>query len=499
MGKGKIAKNTLASLFLQVCSVVCGFIVPKLILISYGSAVNGLVNSITQFLSFISLMDLGVGAVVISSLYKPLAEKDQLQINRIVTSSEKFFRTVGRLLLFYVLILIAIYPTLVKKNFDFVYTATLIASISISSFSQFYFGMTDRLLLTADQRGYVQYNAQTVTLILNTLSCAVFIKLGCSIHVVKLASSLIYLARPIFLRAYIIRNYNLNRKEKYDKEPIKQKWNGIAQHVSAVILNETDTIILTALSTLSMVSIYSVYNLVVSGLKKLFESATNGLEAALGELWAKEEYDKCSQLFLFAEWMLHTAVTYVFTCTVLLIVPFVQVYTKGINDAEYTQPIFALLIVLAHTMHCYRLPYHIMVKATGRYKETQRCYYIAAAMNLVVSVICVKKWGLIGVAIGTLTAMMYQTIWMAAYNSKYLIKRRAEKFVKQMTVNLFLFFGCYIILPCFVFMEKVSFMAWIKMAVEVAGCVAAVDVLVNFLFYRKYTQMVFKKLRKGKK
>lgn len=49
MGKGKIAKNTFASLFLQICTVICGFVVPKLILSHYGSAVNGLVNSITQF------------------------------------------------------------------------------------------------------------------------------------------------------------------------------------------------------------------------------------------------------------------------------------------------------------------------------------------------------------------------------------------------------------------------------------------------------------------
>lgn len=170
MGKGKIAKNTFASLLLQICTVICGFVVPKLILSSYGSAVNGLVNSITQFLSFISLMDLGVGAVVISALYKPLADKDQHQIDCIVTSSDKFFRMIGRILLCYVVMLIATYPFLVKRDFGFVYTATLIAAISISSFSQFYFGMTDRLVLTADQRGYIQYNAQTITLVLNTVS-----------------------------------------------------------------------------------------------------------------------------------------------------------------------------------------------------------------------------------------------------------------------------------------------------------------------------------------
>lgn len=498
MGKRKIAKNTFASLLLQICTVICGFIVPKLILSSYGSAVNGLVNSITQFLSFIALMDLGVGAVVISALYKPLADKNQNQIDRIVTSSDKFFSVIGWILLCYVAILIANYPFLVKEDFGFIYTATLIAAISISSFSQFYFGMTDRLVLTADQRGYIQYNAQTITLVLNTLACVVLIKIGCSIHIVKLTTSLIYLARPIFLRAYVNHNYRLNRKVKYEEEPIKQKWNGIAQHVSAVVLNDTDTVVLTALSTLSSVSIYSVYNLVVSGLKKLFESSTNGVEAALGEAWAKKKYRECNRLFLFTEWFIHTSVTYIFTCTALLIVPFVEIYTKGINDAEYAQPLFAILIVLAHTMHCYRLPYHIMVKAAGRYKETQRCYYVAAILNLVVSIFSVKKWGLIGVAIGTLIAMIYQTIWMVIYNSKYLINETGKRFVKQMLINLLVYFGCDIILPLFISLKSISFSGWIMMAIEVALLVAVIEIIVNIIFYRGFVGVFFKKLREGK-
>ena len=498
MGKRKIAKNTFASLFLQICTVICGFIVPKLILSSYGSAVNGLVNSITQFLSFIALMDLGVGAVVISALYKPLADKNQNQIDCIVTSSDKFFRMIGRILFCYVVVLMVAYPFLVKKDFGFIYTATLIVAISISSFSQFYFGMTDRLILTADQRGYIQYNAQTITLIFNTLACVVLIKIGCSIHIVKLATSLIYLARPIVLRAYINHNYRLNRRAKYEEEPIKQKWNGIAQHISAVVLNDTDTVVLTALLTLSAVSIYSVYNLVVSGLKKLFESSTNGVEAALGEAWAKKEYGKCNRLFSFAEWFIHTSVTYVFTCTAILIVPFVKIYTKGINDAEYAQPLFAILIVLAHTMHCYRLPYHIMVKAAGRYKETQSCYYVAAFLNLAISIFAVKKWGLIGVAIGTLIAMVYQTIWMVIYNSKYLINETGKRFVKQMMINLLLFLGCYATLPLFISLKSISLSGWIIMAIEVALLVAIIEIIVNIIFYRDFAGVFFNKLRKRK-
>lgn len=167
-----------------------------------------------------------------------------------------------------------VYPLIANQNLGFLYTATLIAAISISSFAQYYFGIANALLLNADQRGYIQYNAQTVTVVLNTAVCAVMISMNGTIQMVKLATSLIYLARPLALHFYVKRHYQIDWKIKYTEEPIKQKWNGVAQHIAAVVLDGTDTIVLTVFSTLSNVSIYSVYFLVIKGVKTLFLSMT---------------------------------------------------------------------------------------------------------------------------------------------------------------------------------------------------------------------------------
>ena len=54
----KLFLNTLSSFSYQIISIICAFILPRCFLVTYGSEVNGLVTSITQFLGFISLMDL---------------------------------------------------------------------------------------------------------------------------------------------------------------------------------------------------------------------------------------------------------------------------------------------------------------------------------------------------------------------------------------------------------------------------------------------------------
>ena len=70
--KKKLALNTVTSLSLQIITIICGFITPRLFLSAYGSEVNGLVQSVTQFLGVISFLELGIGQVIQSELYKHL-------------------------------------------------------------------------------------------------------------------------------------------------------------------------------------------------------------------------------------------------------------------------------------------------------------------------------------------------------------------------------------------------------------------------------------------
>lgn len=67
--------NISTSLILQMLTAISGLVISRLILLTYGSGVNGLVASISQFLSYVSLLEAGVGGVIRARLFKPLAEK----------------------------------------------------------------------------------------------------------------------------------------------------------------------------------------------------------------------------------------------------------------------------------------------------------------------------------------------------------------------------------------------------------------------------------------
>lgn len=487
--------NSISPLIYQVTTIICGFILPRLILSHFGTEINGLVNSISQFLGVISFLELGVGAVVQSSLYKPLADNDNINVSRVIASADKFFRKLGYILAIYIIVMLFYYPYLVKQSFGFMFTATLILAISIRSFAQYFFGIVNRLLLVADQKAYIQYVAQTIAIIINTIACYTLITFDCSVQIVYGMTSLIFFLQPYAIHLYIKKYYALDRKIHYDVEPIKQKWNGVAQHVAAVILSGSDTVVLTIFSTLVNVSIYAIYFLPMSGARLVIMSMISGIEALIGNLWAKQDLQELREVFAWTEWLIHTGTTLIFALTAVLIVPFVQVYTYGVRDANYIQPLFGVLLVATNSGHCLRLPYNIMILAAGHYKQTQHNYIIAAVMNIVISIIGVKQFGLIGVTLGTMVAMVYQTVWMAWYNSKNFIQWPMRKFFKQMAVNAVSAVAIFIVTGYFT-LTGVSYLEWIILAIKVTACGIFVALLVNYIFYKEFVLKIADKLIK---
>lgn len=203
MRKRRLKYNITTNLIYNLITFVSGFILPKCILATYGSDVNGLVNSITRFLGFITFFEFGIGAIVGSALYAPLANQDYAQINRVIVSSDTFFRKIAKILILYIIILLFFYPLLIENKFGYIYTDVLILTISINMFAQYYFGKTNQILIVADQKGYIFMIIESASMIINVIACVILMKAGASIQVVKGATTIVFLARPLFLHLYV--------------------------------------------------------------------------------------------------------------------------------------------------------------------------------------------------------------------------------------------------------------------------------------------------------
>lgn len=505
MRSKKAIINITMTLLLQIVAIIYGFIIPKVIITSFGSEVNGLVSSITQFLAYITLLESGVGPVIKASLYKPIANKDKKEIANVLRASEKFFRTISYIFIVYLIILAFIYPLIISTEFSYIYTLSLIIIISISTFAEYYFGMTYKLYLQAEQKTYVISIIQIITYILSIVIIVILAKLNCSIHLIKLISGFIFVLRPVLQNIYVKRKYRINIDLVDNEYKLKNKWDGLAQHLAAVIHGNTDVTILTIFSNLTEVSVYSVYYLIVRGINSIIQAFTGGIDASFGDMIAKKEQENLNRKFNIYEVFYFTIATIVYTSTIILIVPFVSIYTKGITDANYIRPVFGVLLVLSEFMWAIRLPYSSITLAAGHFKETKKGAWIEAITNIVVSIILVFKYGIIGVAIGTLVAMLIRTIEFVYHTNKYILNRNVFESVKKIIIIIIEVLLIVFLSKCLPKINIISYLTWIEYALLV-GILSVVIVLsVNIIIYKKeFKEMIniikniFKKKEKNK-
>lgn len=485
-----------STLMLELTSILCAFLLPRLIMVNFGSEYNGIVSSVTQFLSFVTLLRGGIGGVTKAALYKPLLERDHIKISEIVKATENFMRKVSYIFTAFLIAFAGIYPAIVREEFGWFYAFSLVLILGISTISQYYFGITYQMLIYADQRQYIYNTLQIIATVVNTILSVAFINLSMDFRLVKLASAAAFGLIPVALRYYVHKQYVIIKDVKPDYSAIRQRWAAFAHQASSFINSNTDVVILTLLRGLYEVAIYSVYFMVANGVKRLVNVCSNGIEAGLGNIIARQDEEKLRTGVQLYELLIHTVSTVFFSCAAMLIVPFIKIYTSGVTDANYIQPLLGYLLCAVHFISCIRLPYQNTVEAAGHFAQTRSGAIEEAAINIILTLILVPPLGCVGAVIGTLASTSFRTVQYAVYASKHLLHRNFWVFARRMLVTLLnaggllaLYFALH--MDAYLLLKN-SYIQWLLCALVLFAAVCCITLLCNFIFYRNIFQQFLK-------
>lgn len=497
MRKKKALINICFSLLLEFAMVISGLIVPRLIIGTFGSDVNGLIGSITSFVAYITLLETGVGSAVKVALYKPLAKKNHDELCVIVKTSNAFFRKIAVATIIYIGLLMFLFPTVIAKDFGWIYTASLVAIVGISTAAQYFFGITYQMVLEADQASYVYSIVQIATIILNTIFVVFTVKMGCSIQIVKLSSALFFVARPIILGAYTKRKYKIKLNVPIDNSLIGQRWDALAQGIAYFIHSKADVFVLTVFATFADVSVYSVYALVTNGLSALINSIDKAVRSAFGNIIACDEKETLRKSFNAYNTLIHILTTACFATAAITVFAFVGVYVKNVEDANYIRPLFGVTLITAEMMYCLRSPYNSIIYAAGKFKETKVPAGVEAGLNIAVSCILVPFLGLVGVAIGTLVAMIYRTVSFANYLRKNILEFSATSQLKRYGITLFIYTIIIMVFNIYPY-KPTGYLTWIIYAGVVFVLVSVIAFSLNYLLDKESTKKAIKMLLRQK-
>lgn len=493
--------SSITSAVYQIVVIVCGFITSRLLVETYGSAWNGVIASITKFLSLFVIVEVGVNGATRVALYKSFADNDERQTSAIINANDRYYQKISLFLIIYVLILACSIPLIINANISYWSVFFMVLIIGTSKFAENCWGINSRILLAASQSNYLTNIIQTIATIANATLLFVIIKMGGNIFVAKFGSSAILIIIPIVLFILSHRIFRIDKRVAPDNTALKDRWNVLANSLSNIVHENVDVFFITVFCNAKELSVYSMYYIVADGLTKVFQVITNGLEAGFGNMWARKQYDTLNKNLRQYEYIIYALSALLFGCMIVLVVPFMSVYMRDVTDVNYIRTSLGVCIAIAQILMSLRTPYVLLVQAAGHYKQVKVAGYVEAGINVVLTAILVLKLGIIGAIVGTIVANAFRTIMYGRYVSKYMLNRKFSEIVKRfvwlvatVSVSVGLSYG---VLNC---ITVTNWTSWMLAAVVTFAIHAVVVLLLSVIFYRndlKNCTMLFKRLLKG--
>lgn len=368
-------QNTVFTAAYQLTAMLMGFVTPRLMMLYYGSQVNGLIVSVTEFLTYFRLVEAGLASAAVFSLYKPLADGDHDATSAIVTAARQYYNIAGYIFVGITVAFSIIYPLFVPVDtMDNLSVTLLIIAMGISGSLEFFTLSRYRVLLTADQRTYMISLASMSSLLLSTGLIVVLSYLRVNIIVVRLAASLTIVLRSMILSAYVKKQYpHINPfHPKPNKGALSRRWDAMYQQFTTAFHQGAGVMLTTVITRdTAMVSVYGTYHMVTIGLWGILKMTTTGIYSSFGNLLVSGQEKKFQTAYRDFEYLYLAITTILFSCAAVLIVSFVVLYTHNINDANYYMPIIGLLIVLETITDHAKMPMDLMITASGKFKETR--------------------------------------------------------------------------------------------------------------------------------
>ncbi len=419
--------NTVIALLSEAVVTVVGFWLPQAIIVNYGSKANGLITSLQQLMQYFILIEAGLSGAAVFSLYKPLAENDTTQIQRILASARKLYSKIGWVFVLIVGVTSVIYPFLIADTgYPNWMVSVLFCSIGLNGATQLLFIGKYKVLLNASQNNrYVVFlNSISTCLFSLTIIIASYLKihflvavgLGCMAYLIR---ALCYwlVARKLFPQ-YSYREHAEPYQFKNQREVF------IQQILSLLVMNSNILILSFTKTDMAQISVFTVYNMVLTAVFMLTNAVHNGVSAGFGDLIARNDIPKLQKTYGEYEFMYQIFWTVVFACLSALYLPFISIYSGKFTDVVYVRPVLCLMFSILGAVWSVRIQQSVIIVAAGKFKEIQRGSIIEAILAVVLSAAGLLLWGLEGMMVGRVLAAIYRMVDFTLFSHRHVLKMK---------------------------------------------------------------------------
>ena len=430
----RFLQNTLSTALYHITAMVMGFLTPRLMILYYGSEVNGLIVSVTEFLTYFKTVEAGLAAAAIAALYEPLAKRDASAISGVVSAARGFYNRAGWIFAALTLAFSAVYPFIVPVmdanglRMNELSVMLLVLAMGVSGVLEFFSLSRYRVLLTADQRTYVVSLTSMCSLLLSTALLVALPILGADVITVRLAASLTILVRSVLLHRYTHKHYpDVNVYAPPNKTALSKRWDALSVELTDVFQQGAGVVLTTLITRdAGIVSVYGLYHMVTVGLWSILKMGTTGVYSIFGNLLVSGRKSRFQTAYRDFECLYHTVCGVLFGAAAVLIIPFVNLYTENVTDVNYNQPIIGLLIIAEALSNQIKIPLDLMISSSGKFTEV-RWHCVAqvvttAVLGTLLGLLGLSLYGVTGAVCGALLGVIGGNLVRAGFQLSFVPK-----------------------------------------------------------------------------
>ena len=417
----------------QLITIVVTFLSRTIFINELGSTYLGINGLFTSILSVLSLAELGIGDVIIFSMYKPIAKNDKKRINQLMEFYGKAYKAIGVTIGIIGLILIPFLKYMINDNNYVTNIKTIYILFLINTVVSYFFSYK-RSIFIADQKVYINtLNQITFLLIQNFLQILVLITTQNYIlyliiqFICNISSNWLISVKANKLYPFL-KNKESNNLDKEDKKYIFKNIRAMMMHkIGATVLNSTDSIVISTFVGVYFLGIYSNYYMIIGAINMILYQVFNSMTASIGNLNEVEDKGSEKTYFVFKSLFFMTFWFYGF-CSISLWVlfnPFIKIW---IGSSYILNKKIVLIIIVNFFINGTRQIAITYNNTNGLFFYYRYVPLIEAVINLIVSIIFAKYMGILGVLLGTAISTLFTTFWVERY---VLFKYAFNKSVKS--------------------------------------------------------------------
>ena len=489
--------TSVTSALVQLVTILCGMITSRLIIQTYGSSWNGIIVSISRMLQLITIAEIGLDGAARVALYRSLASNDQQKTNAIINANQAFYQKICLFFIVYIAILTVFLPGFIQAEQSNRSIALMILIVGFSSLAEHCWGINSKIILLATQSRYITNLVQIAAVLLNAGLIVLVVTLQGNIFTAKAASGAVLTLKPLLLFLIVKRLFKLDKTVKPDHSALKDRWNVMANSLSNIVHHNVDLVFLTLFCAATEISVYSLYMVIAGGLSKLFTILTSGMEAGFGSLWARNEHQKLEYYLRQFEYIIYSFSVILFGCMIVLILPFMSLYVSRVTDANYLRFNLGLTLAIAEIFLSIRAPYVLLVQAAGHYKQVKIGAYCEAGLNIILTLVLAKLYGIVGAVAATAVANIFRTIQYSWYASKHLIQRPFMQVIRRLVWLCVML--CICVCTSYGAISSIVIDSWIGWCTAATICLLvhiSVIFLGTLLFYRSDFQIFLRTIKK---